>query len=216
MNSKIWVFGVLVSSILFLTSCASKPHLVQQTKREQMALLNVELGLGYLEQGQRARAKTKLTQALAFCPNLPETKGAMAYFRELVGDHIEADQLYREAIQIATNKGAVYNNYGAYLCRQTRYPEADSAFLEALKDKNYARTAEVYENAGLCVLKSSSTGDTQLQKKAEDYFKQALLHDPGRGAAKEALITLTRRYRATLSQIGRGDGRRKVENRNIS
>lgn len=178
--------AILLSIIIGLGNCGCT---AKQTKAEQTALLNVELGLGYLEQNQRARAKTKLTHAIALAPKLPQTHSAMAYFRENVGDYQEADRLYKQAIKLSThNKGAVYNNYGAFLCRQTQYIAADQAFLQALQDKAYARTAEVYENAGLCALKSSKT---ELVQKAQTYLRQAIQHDPTREQAKQALMTLT-------------------------
>lgn len=177
--------GTLLSIIIGLGSCGCT---AKQSRAEQIALLNVELGLGYLEQDQRARAKTKLTHALALAPKLPQTHGAMAYFREKVGDYQEADRLYKQAINLSSHtKGAVYNNYGAYLCRQAQYTAADQAFQQALQDKAYARTAEVYENAGLCALKSSKT---DLVQKAQSYLRQAIQHDPTREQAKQALVTL--------------------------
>lgn len=193
-----WVIVVSMGSMMPLMGCTPYSSQFKQTSAQQTALLNVELGLGYLEQGERARAKTKLTHACALAPHLPETKGAMAYFREIVGDHRDADCLYRQAIQVATHKGAVYNNYGAYLCRQARYKEADIFFQKALQDKTYARTAEVYENAGLCVLKSSDAPDALLAAKAMHYFTQALQNDPEREQARSALEHL-KQQRENLS-----------------
>jgi type IV pilus assembly protein PilF len=112
----------------------------------------------------------------------------MAYFREKVGDYPEADRLYKQAIKLSlNNKGAVYNNYGAYLCRQAQYEAADEAFQKALQDKDYARTAEVYENAGLCALKASNI---HLVQKAQTYLRQAIQHDPTREQARQALTVL--------------------------
>lgn len=183
-------------SILYLMGCVSDT--IQSNTAQQSALLNVKLGLGYLEQGERPRAKTKLTHALALAPHLPETCGAMAYFREMVGDIAEANRLHREAIRVAVNKGAVYNNYAAYLCRQGQYAEADVFFQRALKDKTYARTAEVYENAGLCVLKSTSILDSAHYEKAVNYFTQALNHDPNKTQAKQALEQLQQQGREAI------------------
>jgi type IV pilus assembly protein PilF len=70
------------------------------------------------------------------------------------------------------------------LCRQGRFKEADMAFQQALLDKSYARTAEVYENAGLCALKA-----TDLSA-AKDYLKTALKQDPARPQALVELIGL--------------------------
>src|SRR5690606_5210363 len=79
---------------------------------------------------------------------------------------------YKKAIELAAQKGAYYNNYGAFLCQRGRYAEAEQALEAAIKDKSYANTAEVYENAGLCALQS------QQPQKAERYFTQAIQHDP--------------------------------------
>jgi type IV pilus assembly protein PilF len=163
---------------------------VRQNPAEQSALLNVELGLGYLAQEQHARAKAKLVHALALAPRLPETQGAMAYFKEVVGDYEDAERLHLKAIKVAVHKGAVCNNYGAYLCRQGKYAAADFAFQQALQDTDYPRTAEVFENAGLCMLKSATSLDRLSVLKAEHYLTQAVRHDPKREQARCALETL--------------------------
>ena len=148
------------------------------------ATANIELGLGYLSQGQIARAKAKLNYALKLSPTIPETHSAMAYFFEKAGENVESEKEHKKAIKYSTNKGAVYNNYGAFLCRKTRYKEADSAFKRALEDKNYPRSAEVYENAGVCALKG---GDI---KAGEAYLHTALKQDTSRSLAVMELAAL--------------------------
>jgi type IV pilus assembly protein PilF len=155
---------------------------------QKAALINVELGLGYLAQGQVTRAKTKLTHALKLAPNLPETHTAMAYFMEMVSDHKDAEREHKKAVSLSSGKGAVYNNYGAFLCRRGRYKEADESFHYALEDKTYARTAEVYENAGLCALKWTDQQTAQL--KAAEYLTTAIHRDPSRSSAVLELAAL--------------------------
>ncbi len=151
---------------------------------QRAALTNVELGLGYLSQGQVARAKTKLTHAIKLAPKSAETHSAMAYFLEMVSDFKEAEREHKKAVSLRLSNGAVYNNYGAFLCRRNRYKEADQAFHQALEDKDYARTAEVYENAGLCAIKS-----TDLDA-AASYLATAIQRDPNRGTAILELVAL--------------------------
>lgn len=155
---------------------------------QKAALINVELGLGYLAQGQVTRAKTKLAHALKLAPNLPETHTAMAYFMEMVSDHKDAEREHKKAVSLSSGKGAVYNNYGAFLCRRGRYKEADESFRYALEDKAYARTAEVYENAGLCALKWTDQQTAQL--KAAEYLTTAIHRDPSRSSAVLELAAL--------------------------
>lgn len=147
------------------------------------ALVNVELGLGYLAQGQVARAKTKLNHALKLAPSIAETHSAMAYFLEMVGEEKDSEREHKKAVALS-GKGAVYNNYGAFLCRRSRFKEADKAFGMAIQDKEYVRTAEVFENAGVCALKSAN------QEKAQEYLATAIRRDPNRSTALLELADL--------------------------
>ncbi|HXH54665.1 MAG TPA: type IV pilus biogenesis/stability protein PilW [Gammaproteobacteria bacterium] len=148
------------------------------------ALINVELGLGYLAQGQVARAKTKLTHAVKLAPKISETHSAMAYFLEMIGELKDAEREHKKAVGLS-GQGAVYNNYGAFLCRRGRLKEADQAFHSAIEDKEYARTAEVYENAGLCALKWPD------DSKATEYLTTAVRQDPNRSSAFLELAALS-------------------------
>jgi type IV pilus assembly protein PilF len=150
--------------------------LSENRDHQKAALVNVELGLAYLAQGQIPRAKTKLIHAIALAPKISETHSAMAHFLEMVGEFKDAEREHKKALSFSS-AGSVYNNYGAFLCRRARYSEADQAFRAALADKNYARTAEVYENAGLCALKWKE------EQKAVDYLSTAIRRDPTRSSA---------------------------------
>ncbi len=155
---------------------------------QKAALINVELGLGYLQQGQVARAKMKLAHAIKLASNISETHTAMAYFLEMIGEYKDAEREHKKSLAMSgknsSSKGAIYNNYGAFLCRRDRFKEADQAFHQALLDKEYARTAEVYENAGLCAIKSRD------EDKAAEYLTTSLRRDPGRANALLALVDL--------------------------
>jgi len=148
------------------------------------ALLNVEMGEAYLAQGQIPRAKQKFIHALELKPKLPEAHTSIGFFYEKVGDLKEAEYHYKQAINYGSGKGRFYNNYGTFLCRQSRYKEADKAFNNAIKDKQYIKTAEVYENAGLCSLKEANLD------KAQFYFKTAVDRDPNRSVASLELAAL--------------------------
>lgn len=149
----------------------------------QAALVNVELGLGYLAQGEIARAKTKLVHAVELAPKSSETHAAFGHFLEMIGEFKDSEREYKKAVSLA-HDGSAYNNYGTFLCRRARFKEADKAFHQAIKDKGYARTAEVYENAGLCALKWPS------DEKAAEYFNIAITQDPQRTSALLALVEL--------------------------
>ncbi len=148
---------------------------------KKAAMVNIELGLGYLDQGQVARAKSKFIHALKLAPNISETHTAMAHFLERIGDSKEAEKEHKKAIRFVGNGsnsgGAVHNNYGAFLCRQNRMKEADNEFQRALLDKSYTRTAEVNENAGICAVKA------QNKAAAIRYLWTAIQQDAKRSSA---------------------------------
>jgi len=151
---------------------------------EKAAKLNVELGLSYLQQGQNARAKTKLLRAKKLASNMPDVHYAYGYYLESIGELVEAEKSYLQAIKYGPKNGKAYNNYGAFLCRVARYRESEKQFMLALEDKSYARTGEVYENAGICVMQIPDMAKAQM------YFEKALRHDPNRHQAMLELAIL--------------------------
>jgi len=189
---KICILVVIVISSVACSSVRNDDgHSVQASDIEnkadykQAALLNIELGQTYLVQGQVSRAKKKLLHAVELAPNLPEAHSSLGYFFESVGDNQMADKYYRKAISLGKEQGLFHNNYGIFLCNQNKYKEADKEFALAIKDYNYPKTAETYENAGLCALKA---GD---QVKAEANFNFAVRYDPKQVAS---LLELTDLY----------------------
>ncbi len=148
-----------------------------EPEHKKAALVNIELGLNYLSSEQFARAKHKLMHAAQLAPNAVEPHSALAYFFEKSGDIKEAEQEHKKALRLGGNKGAVSNNYAVFLYKQNRFKEAKQAFQRALADKQYAHSAEVHENAGLCALKLFD------MKQAEQYFYTAVRQDPKRSQA---------------------------------
>lgn len=168
-------YGLLV--ILLLQSCQSlKSHAY-----DEAAAYNVRLGLAYLKQGDRPRAKRQLLTALAQAPNSFDVNTAMAYFMEKTGETTRADLYYKKAIIADYNQGASFNNYGAFLCRHGQNKQAESYFLKAAQNLNYEHTAQAYENAGLCAQMIPD------YPKAVYYFTKALQHDPLRQQARSEL-----------------------------
>lgn len=161
---------VLIS--FMLTSCYSMDENATSKYNPKAAAYNVQLGLAYLKQGNRQRAKQKLLKALEEAPDSLETNDAMAYFYENTQDNKKAEMYYQRAIEWHPEAGAALNNYGAFLCREKRYDEADIYFLKAIADPEYLNTARAYENAGLCALAANQSD------KAQNYFKRALAEDP--------------------------------------
>lgn len=168
-------YGLLL--IILLQSCQS----LHNHTYDEAASYNASLGLAYLKQGDRPRAKRKLLKALAQAPNSPSVNTAMAYFMEKTGEITSADFFYKKAILADSKQGASFNNYGTFLCRHGQRKEAERYFLKAAQNLQYEQTAQAYENAGLC---AQTIPD---YPKAVYYFKKALQADPLRQQARNEL-----------------------------
>ena len=180
---------LLIIGLLLLQSChhnveEKKEAVVKEAKLAEAAKYNSQLGLGYLSQGDRSRAKRKLVLALKQAPNEPGVNESMAYFMEKSGDLEQAEIYYQKAMALAPGVGTQLNNYGTFLCRQGKYREAEGYFVKAIKDIGYDHTAGAYENAGLCVLAIPDN------KNAAKYFSKALEYDPSREQSLYELVNL--------------------------
>lgn len=183
----------LGSMLLLLTACATttttntnEPVITETTEtttettaqgNNAAANYNVQLGVGYLQQGDVQRAKHKLLTAMDQAPKSAPAHEAMGYFLENTGDTPAAEKYYLKAIELEPQAGSAHNNYGTYLCRQKRYQEADKQFMLAVEDKTYLNAAAAYENAGICAM------EVPDYPKAAGYFQKVILQDPKRPAA---------------------------------
>jgi type IV pilus assembly protein PilF len=160
------MYWFILCIILFgITGCVVTQK--QSVNKKSAAQYNVELGLGYLEEKQTARAQEKLLQALKEAPNLPEVQTSMGYFLLKTGKTAQAKVYYARALKLAPHKGEVLNHYGVFLCTTGHYRQATQYFAAAAKDKNYIHATAAYQNAALCALKIPD------KKLADKYFKMA-------------------------------------------
>jgi type IV pilus assembly protein PilF len=172
----------LLAFIFCLSSCQTeKPPTAINPKASSY---NMQLGLAYLKQGNRQRAKQKLLTALEQNPNSPYTNEALGYYFEQTKELNQAEFYYNKALQLTPNSGAILNNYGSFLCHQKRYTEANVYFLKAAQDPHYLNTALAYENAGICALAAKKP------QTAKKYFEIALEQDPSLKKSSKELVKL--------------------------
>jgi type IV pilus assembly protein PilF len=181
-------YPLFIMMCLFLQACIHNKESEKQNFKKpdlsKAAGYNVQLGLGYLKQGNRPRAKKKILTALEQEPTSPDVNSAMAYYFEQTGELDQAEKYYLKAMSLSGNKGAQLNNYGAFLCRQGNYKQAESYFLKAVSDLKYIHTAGAYENAALCALSVSN------EEMAKLYFSKALNQDPSQRVSLYELLKL--------------------------
>lgn len=149
--------GCLWLALIAMLSACSHPEtqdipLPQDADKNNptAAAYNVQLGVGYLKEGNITRAKAKLLLAQKQDPTSPDVWDALAYFYEATGNITQADQYYLKAISLAPKSGSSLNNYGVFLCKNAQYKKSITYFSRAVADPSYLNVAATYENAGLC------------------------------------------------------------------
>lgn len=160
---------VIAALSLGLGACHSKPtvnpNLTQSSQRPApgtpgnptnsqraaAARVNIELGLGYLQEGNLEYAKEKLDKARSEDPDLPELHGAMALLDQRLGRDKEADKEFRDALKATPNDPSMLNNYAVFLCSHGKPDDGVRSFERAATNPLYSTPWAAYTNAGVCL-----------------------------------------------------------------
>lgn len=145
----------------------------------------IALGLGYLDAGNRLKAKENLELAIKYAPNYYRSLNSIAYYYQLVGEVKLAEDAYKKAIRESPENSELLNNFGVFLCRLGHYREADTYFNRAIKQPLNYLIADSFENAAICSLKS---GD---KEQAKHYLERSLDYEPARQTTKRQRLMLS-------------------------
>jgi type IV pilus assembly protein PilF len=166
-------FRLAITLVLVLASAA--PVGAQNSSRknnQDMANINVQLGVAYLKQGNLAIAQEKLERAEKQNPRDPNVHTALAVLYERLNRPKDTETHYRQATRLAPRDPNVSNNYAVWLCQNGRPEEGVKRFIEAARNPLYSTPETAYTNAGVC-LRSSKKLD-----QAAELFAQALRTRP--------------------------------------
>jgi type IV pilus assembly protein PilF len=169
------------------TACVSSGGSVSEPASEnEAAVANMNLGAGYLRQGNTELAIERLQRALAQDPRLVQAHTTIAIAYNQVGNFEEAENHFRRATQLEPEDGAAANAYAAYLCdRGNRWADARPYFRRAAEDTEYGTPEVALTNAGMC---ARDAGDLAA---AEENFRAALTRSPRYPDALLNMLELT-------------------------
>ncbi|MHB0819496.1 type IV pilus biogenesis/stability protein PilW [Stutzerimonas stutzeri] len=170
MTTRIALLLLLTGLMAGCVSSGSSDPLRTLSGREQARDAYIQLGIGYLQQGEAARAKTPLRKALELDPGSADAHAALALVFQNEMEYQLADEHYRKALS-GRNDARILNNYGSFLFEQKRYPEAMERFTKASEDNLYSERARVFQNMGMTALQLGQ------REQAETYFTRALRLD---------------------------------------
>jgi type IV pilus assembly protein PilF len=165
-----WLFVTVAVS----TACVSTSGSVsERASNNEAAIANMNLGAGYLQQGNVDLAIERLQRALAQDPRLVLAHSTIALAYDQIGSLEEAETHFLRATQLAPEDGAAANSYAAFLCsRHGRWADAEPYFRRAAEDSSYGTPEVALTNAGICAR------DAGELEEAEESFRAALTRNP--------------------------------------
>ena len=139
-----------------------------KNQNEKASAVNVQLGIGYLQQNNLELASEKLEKALRQDPNSAAAHNAYAILQDRLQQTDKAEYHYKQAATLDPKDSQANNNYGAFLCRNNRERESEKYFLRALDNPLYNTPEFAYTNAAICLLKINEREDAMA------YLRKAL------------------------------------------
>jgi type IV pilus assembly protein PilF len=136
--------------------------------RDEARSAYVQLGIGYLQQGQTERAKVPLKKALELDSSDADAHAALALVFQIEMEPKLADEHFRKALSVRRDDARLLNNYGSFLFEQQRYAEAMERYTQASQDSLYPERSRVFENLGLTALQ------LKQREQAKAYFERSL------------------------------------------
>ena len=147
MHTRSLVF-LLLPLISACVAVENKP-----TDTEKASEINVQLGIGYLQQNKLELANEKLLKALRYNPKSAAAHNAYAILQDRLLIKDKAAFHYEKATTLDPNDSLAANNYGTFLCRNNQEAKSEKYFLRALNNPLYRTPEYAYTNAALCLLK---------------------------------------------------------------
>jgi len=175
---------LLLCVVMLLVGCVSTGNvnpLSTSQGREEARKAYVQLGIGYLQQGQTERAKIPLKKALELDGSDAGANAALALVFQAEMEPELADQYFRKALSASRDDTRIVNNYGSFLYEQKRYKEAYERFEQAAADNLYPERSRVFESLGMTSIKLGN------REQAREQFTKALRLD---GQQPRALLEM--------------------------
>ena len=178
----------LLLGAALLTACITTTtgDMGAKASKEEAARLNMDLGIGYLRQGDFEQAIIKLEKSIKDEPDNATAHRALGLAFEELGDLKGAEKEYRVSVQQGPDDADALNQLASFLCLYGDKSDALTLYDRAIKIPLYQNKVMLYTNAGTCAKDS----DLAL---AEAYLRNALALDPDSAAALFQLGEVTYR-----------------------
>ena len=162
----------ILATGLLLGGCTKQEVRDANYSPEKLAAVNVQLGIGYMRDGNLDTAMNKLQKAVSIDDGYAPAHDALGVLYERLGENDKAAKHFSRAVRLDPSNSGTLNNYGQFLCQTGQPDKAQELFKKAVSNPLYSSPEVAYTNAGLCALTQKDP------KAAETYFRSALLKNP--------------------------------------
>lgn len=155
--------------------CASIGGPRADPSAQEAAELNLQLGVGYMQQGHFDVALEKLEKALAYNDQLPAAHNVIGVLYDETNQPTLAEYHFQQALKLDPNFTLAKLNYAQFLCTNDKPQAAESEYLAIAENPPQDATDLVYRaytGAAICALKIPA------HDRADRYLRQALTVKP--------------------------------------
>jgi type IV pilus assembly protein PilF len=155
----------LLCTVLFLPliGCTS----ASKNDRER-AILHLQIGSGFLAQGQYPQAMSELLKAEELDPKNPVILNNLGLAFYVRGKSKQAEEKFRKAIEVESKFSDAKNNLSRVLIDTGRAQEATRVLHEVEGDLTYTFPEKTFSNLGMAYFEQGQ------YKKAEEYLSRSL------------------------------------------
>lgn len=187
---------ILLLSLLMIQGCGSEPSRPVKGNPEKALDNYVQLGLGYLANGNKEQARQNLIRALNIDPDSLLVNDAIALLYQSDGELELAEQHYKKALKIDKNFTQARNNYARFLYMNNRYDEARGQYHIATQDVNYRLRPQAFIGLALSEKKLNNIGA------AEAALLRSISLNPRSGGAVLEMVALKLEQREFVNAKG--------------
>lgn len=158
------IIGLMLVLMFSLSACVTETTGSIQQDPDPVKQLKayIDLGVGYVQNGEFARAKDNLNKALEIAPDSADAHNAFGYLFQLEGEYALAEDHYKKALASNPELTRARMTYGAFLYSQGRYKDAQKEFSIAVEDRLYQMRAQVFEYLGMTYTKLNQPREAEL------------------------------------------------------
>ena len=187
---------LIVAAVLHAGCVTVGEFTAEPAPDEELAEVNLALGVAYLEEGRPDLALEALLRAVDAEPRMPRAHSAIAVAYDQTGSLVLAEEHHRRAAQLAPRDVNTQNGLAVFLCRQNRWADAEPAFRRAIDAASGPFSLTAMLNAASC---SRGAGDIDS---SASYFREALEVDSVNVDALRGMIDVSIRSSSFLPARG--------------